>query len=222
MMLPSPDALADALAAHPLRDIPALPGRRNHRHAGILLPLRWAADTIHLIATRRTAHLRDHAGEVVFPGGKPEPSDIDLTATALREAHEELDIAHARVLGHLSAIPLFTSDFRLVPTVAAIGAHPLRPDPSEVAEVFEMDLRAVLYAEHTLAIAWPEDTGFPPSPVFEMGGACNPLMYGGTAICLFELLEVMARMMGHRLPPLNTSRWTWDMAGMGPVRLDAS
>ena len=219
MTLPDPDTLAEALAAHPLRDIPPLPGRRNHLRAGIMLPLRWHGDEAEIIATLRPGHLREHAGEVVFPGGKPEPTDTDLTATALREAREELGIQQARVLGSLSAIPLFTSDYRLVPTVAQIDHSPLVPEAGEVSRVFTLDLAELLFADRMLAIAWPDASGFPPSPVFEMGGDEDPLMYGGTAICLWELLEVLARVLDRPLPPLDTSRWTWDMAAMGPARL---
>ena len=222
MNLPGPTDLAEALARHPKRVVPALPGRRNHRPAGILLPLRWQQDTIMLVATRRTAFLRDHAGEVVFPGGKPDPSDTDLTATALREAREELGIEGADVLGSLSAIPLFTSDFRLFPTVARIGDAPLQPNAGEVSEIYEVDLGATLSAEHILAISWPDHTGLPPSAVFEMGGPQNPLMYGGTAICLFELLEVISSLTGRPLPPLDTRRWTWDMTAMRPSRIGAA
>ena len=57
MNLPGPDALAAALARYEKRQIPPLPGRTNHRHAGILLPLRWQGDTIQLVATRRTLSL---------------------------------------------------------------------------------------------------------------------------------------------------------------------
>lgn len=219
MSLPSPALLATALNRRDLMDIPALPGRRNHRKAGILLPLRWSDDTITCIATQRTAHLRDHAGEVVFPGGKPEPTDPDLTATALREAREELGIENAQVLGPLSAIPLFTSDFRLVPTVARIDHAPLVPDPGEVARVFPLDLDHILHGDRILAIAWPTSTGYPPSPVFEVDGPDGPLMYGGTAISFFELLQVLAQLLGHDLPPFDTTRWTWSMTAMAPARL---
>ncbi len=219
MRLPDPITLAQALSTHPLRSIGALPGRRNHLRAGILLPLQWHDDTIEVVATQRTSHLRDHAGEVVFPGGKPDPTDPDLTATALREAREELGIQGARVLGRLSAIPLFTSDFRLVPTVAQVTTDALVPNPDEVARVFRLDLRALLTADRLQAIAWPTETGFPPSPVFEMDGVDGPLMYGGTSICLYELLEVVARIVGRPLPPPDVSRWTWDMNAMGPARL---
>ena len=219
MTLPSPADLRAALAAHPLREIPALPGRTNDRPAGILLPIRWHPQTLSILATQRSSHLRDHAGEVVFPGGKPEPGDPDLTATALREAEEELGIEQVDVLGHLSAIPLFTSDFRLVPTVGRIDHSPIIPDPAEVACVFELDLLQILRSESILAIAWPEHTGFPPSPVFEMGGPHNPLMYGGTAICLYELLEVLAGLLGRPMPGWDVSRWTWSMEQMAPAHL---
>lgn len=217
--LPSADTLQAALEARTLRQIPALPGRRNHRRAGILLPLHWTPVSIDCYVTQRTAHLRDHAGEVVFPGGKPDPTDPDLTATALREAYEELGITEADVLGHLSPMPLFTSDFRLFPTVARIHTAELVPQPDEVAHVFSLDLGHLLRADRLLAIDWPGTSAYPPSPVFEVDGPEGPLMYGGTAYCLFELLEVVAELQGRPLPPWDVSRWTWDMDTMRPARL---
>ena len=122
MSLPDLPSLAALLAAHPRIDVPALPGRRNHLHAGVLVPLRFVDGDLEVVLTERVATLRHHGGEVSFPGGKPDPEDRDLEHTALREAEEEIGLRGARVLGRLSSIPLYTSDFRLEPFVALVPA----------------------------------------------------------------------------------------------------
>lgn len=212
----SPGALADALSRWTLTEIPALPGRTNHKRAGVLVPVTWDADGPTVIATVRASHLREHPGEVAFPGGKPEPADSDLTATALREAAEELglDPASARVLGVLSAMPLFTSDYRLVPTVAAVPDIPWTPDPTEVAAVLRIPLQPLLDAPVLDAVPWSWDDKEHHSPVFPLG---DVVMYGATAHTLHELLEVLARMLHRPLPPWRTGRFQWGGHGVVPV-----
>ena len=51
-----------------------------------------AAGDLHLVFTKRRDDLKRHAGEISFPGGRRDPEDADLTATALREAHEEIGL----------------------------------------------------------------------------------------------------------------------------------
>lgn len=213
MRPPKQRALAAALQSRSLLEIPALPGRTNHRHAGILVPLRWTTGGLHCIVTERAHHLRTHPGEVSFPGGRPEPEDADLTATALREAREELGIEHATPLGPLSAMPLFTSDYRLVPTVADVGLQALEADPGEVARVLEIDVMEIVLSESIPAMGWP---GWPPSPVFELDGV---LMFGGTAHTLHELLGVVADLLNRPLPPCDPSAYTWDFDLSRPRRL---
>jgi 8-oxo-dGTP pyrophosphatase MutT (NUDIX family) len=58
----------------------------------VLVPLRQAPEGLQVLLTRRTEHLRHHAGQISFPGGRSEPGDADAVATALREAQEEIGL----------------------------------------------------------------------------------------------------------------------------------
>ncbi|NUS39560.1 MAG: CoA pyrophosphatase, partial [Lysobacter sp.] len=99
-----------------------------------------------VLLTRRTEDLRHHAGQVSFPGGRIEPGDRDAIAAALRETEEEVGIAANQLspLGFLD--PLATvSGFRVLPVVALVDpAYEARPDPREVADVFEVPLATLL------------------------------------------------------------------------------
>ena len=209
-------ALAAALARWPLTEIPALPGRTNHKRAGVLVPVTWDSGEPVAITTVRAHHLREHPGEVAFPGGKPEPDDADLTATAVREAEEELGLAaeHIRVLGRLSAMPLYTSDYRLVPTVGAVPDGPWSPSEGEVASILRIPLSPLLHASTLDAVPWTHGGMTHHSPVFPVGDA---VMYGATAHTLHELLQVMAKILRRPMPTWRTGRFQW--GGSGVVRV---
>jgi len=205
MSHPSPAAFRTALAAHQCVDMPALPGRRNDRLTGVLLPLVWRPDPV-CIATVRARSLSQHAGEVCFPGGRPDAADVDLRATALREAHEELGIHAAEILGELSSIPLYTSEYRLKPFVARIDEQRLRPNPDEVAAVLHFTLAELLARPHVDAIGYQHEGVEGLSPVFASG---EHLMFGATAHCFYELLVVAAPLFGCEAPPLEKGRYSW-------------
>ncbi|RQR58636.1 CoA pyrophosphatase [Burkholderia sp. Bp9125] len=112
------------------------------RSAAVLVPL-VARDTgLTVLLTQRTDHLNDHAGQISFPGGRREPFDRDATATALREANEEIGLAGERV-EILGALPDFLTGtgFCVSPVVGLV--HPpftVQADTFEVAEIFEVPL----------------------------------------------------------------------------------
>lgn len=152
-------ALFDRLARslHPIDDAPGGPEWNLDEveglfdggdpiDAAVLVGLVERDEDVQVLLTRRTEALRQHAGQVSFPGGRIDPGDDGVLAAALREANEEIGLAAAEAapLGYLDPMRTVTG-YRVVPVIARIapGFVP-RPDPSEVAAVFEVPLRFLL------------------------------------------------------------------------------
>ena len=121
---------------------PALGGTR----AAVLIPVIAAGlkgeEGPVLLFTRRTDTLARHSGQVSFPGGRVEPADASPLATALRETTEETGIAsaHVHAVGYLSRYRTGTG-FDIQPVVGVLApGFVLKPDPAEVASVFEVPL----------------------------------------------------------------------------------
>ena len=132
---PHPDMAPDAVA--------------GSTEAAVLVPLIERPAGMTVLLTQRTDHLRDHAGQISFPGGRAEAHDSDSIDTALREAEEEIGLARDQVdvVGYLDTCMTGTG-FRVVPVVGLIGDElniaALELDAFEVAEAFEVPLSFVL------------------------------------------------------------------------------
>ncbi|MGH8231170.1 MAG: CoA pyrophosphatase [Steroidobacteraceae bacterium] len=117
--------------------------------AAVLLPIINRPHNPALLMTRRASHLRRHAGQICFPGGRMEGHDADLAAAAMRETGEEIGIAAADIepIGYLSDHVVLTG-YRITPVVGLLspGLIPV-PDGTEVAEVFELPLAVALTAD---------------------------------------------------------------------------
>lgn len=112
------------------------------RPASVLCPLVERPTGLAVVLTVRARHLRHHAGQISFPGGKVEPSDATPLDAALREADEEIALPPraVEVLGGLDPYRTSTG-FRVHPFVGVVApGWRATPDPSEVAEVFEAPL----------------------------------------------------------------------------------
>ena len=122
---------------------------REQTQAAVLVPLLPAASDVeppNVVLTRRRADLRRHAGEISFPGGRRDPGDADLSATALREAHEEIGLEPAGVelIGELPAISTFATNYLIHPFVGVIApGQQWQLSPREVDVVLELPLRAL-------------------------------------------------------------------------------
>jgi len=132
------------------RTWPDAPPGRTPRPAAVLVLLYpdTAGDT-RVVLIERTASGGVHGGQVSFPGGRAEPDDPDLVATALREATEEVgldpDAAGVRIVGQLERFWIPVSDFEVTPVVALAARPPvLVAQPTEVARILEPPLATFL------------------------------------------------------------------------------
>ncbi len=120
-----------------------------HRRAAVLVAVVFREDGPVLVLTQRAADLRDHSGQIALPGGKIDPADPGPAAAALREAHEEigLDPGAVRVLGYLDPY-LSGTGFLVTPVIGLTDpSAALRPDPAEVADIFEVPLPVLMDGE---------------------------------------------------------------------------
>ncbi|AKS47704.1 NUDIX domain-containing protein [Octadecabacter temperatus] len=120
-----------------------LPKGRVLKPAAVLIAITEAGE---MILTKRAAHLKHHAGQIAFAGGRMDETDRDLTHTALREAQEEigLDPSVVNVLGSLPTHETVTS-YSITPIVAMVPSGlKFTPEPGEVEEAFTVPLSHVL------------------------------------------------------------------------------
>ncbi|MFN3629998.1 MAG: NUDIX hydrolase [Casimicrobiaceae bacterium] len=124
-------------------------GRRLRPAAVIMLLNDHGDGAPRLVLTQRSAHLADHPGQISLPGGREEPEDSGPEAAALREAAEEIgaDCGRIEILGRLPRYVTITA-FDITPVVAATRGQRWRPDPHEVADVFELPLAYLLDDAH--------------------------------------------------------------------------
>jgi 8-oxo-dGTP pyrophosphatase MutT (NUDIX family) len=143
-----PQALRQHFAAPPPFELehPGDGGRfapeREPTAAAVLVPLVQRPGGLNVLLTRRTDHLRDHAGQISFPGGRSEPEDRDSAATALRETLEEVGLhdRHVEVIGQLPVYATVTS-YIVTPVIGLVQTpFQLTLDSFEVAEAFEVPM----------------------------------------------------------------------------------
>lgn len=151
--------------------------------AGVLVAITDEADP-HLVLTRRAQHLNSHSGEVAFAGGKQDATDPDIVFTALREAHEEINLfpQQVKVIGQLDQV-VSRFGYVVTPIVGLIPADvEFIANPDELDAIFKVPLRFFLESE--------------PHDYFERGNISIPSfhyegfrIWGLTAMMITEMVN---------------------------------
>jgi len=169
--------------------------------AAVLVPLVQRPDGLHVLLTRRTDHLRDHAGQISFPGGRAEAEDLDAEATARREAEEEVGLK-PDVIEAIGRLPVYTTvtHFVVTPVVALVQpSFELALDSFEVAEAFEVPLAFLMNPANHRRHVFPYEGGqrqFLSMPWQGRGSDGVPREYfiwGATAAMLRNLYGFLSR-----------------------------
>jgi 8-oxo-dGTP pyrophosphatase MutT (NUDIX family) len=134
----APDVVARVRASLTTRRTPA----------AVLVPLVEREAGLTVLLTQRATTLKDHAGQISFPGGRIEPGDADAWHAALRETQEEIGLSPELVeFGGYLPDHVVISGFRVTPVIGFVQAdYQLRIAPAEVHDVFEVPLDFILDA----------------------------------------------------------------------------
>lgn len=162
----------------------------NYHDSAVLILLFPFQQQIQICLIRRPATMKNHAGQIAFPGGKREEEDADLVQTALREAYEEIGLTReaVEILGKLSTVYVQVSDFLITPVLGWVKEKPhIKIDASEVDEVFFISLEDIVNPENRCDRELETRTGPIYAPGYEINGC---FVWGATAMMLAELTDV--------------------------------
>jgi 8-oxo-dGTP pyrophosphatase MutT (NUDIX family) len=162
--------------------------------AAVLVPIHLKQGVLHAVFTERRHDLPRHAGEISFPGGRRDPEDADLIATALRESYEEVGLPaeSVEVIGALEPTPTVVTGYAIYPFVGIVpSGFKWIASPTEVAAVIDLPLPAVAagYGRRRLnrrGLALHTDT-------YVVDGH---MIWGATARIVSDLLDRIGGMLG--------------------------
>ncbi len=161
--------------------------------SAVLVPLLERDGEARLVLTKRPETMRWHRGEIVFPGGKFDPStDHDLRDTALREAREEIGLRpeDVEIVSRLDGVATVASRFTIAPYVGFLRGEPvLTPNPVEVDRVFDVPLSELMDHEVYREERWDMFEADHPMPFYELA---DETVWGATARILTDFLAHLA------------------------------
>ncbi len=161
------------------------------RQSAVLILLFPDAGKVHTVFIRRNLYDGVHSGQIAFPGGRAEPEDADLVATALREAEEEIGIDRnqVEVLGCLTKLYIPPSNFDVQPVVGYSLSKPdFIPQLSEVSGFFTVEIDHLMKSEtcQTRKVVYANGREYL-VPCFAVD---DYVIWGATSMVLNEFLEL--------------------------------
>lgn len=166
----------------------------DSKQAGVVALLYPAADDMmHLVYIKRTSNHPDdkHGGQISFPGGQYESGDKDIRATALRELQEELglDPSQIEILGALTSLYIYVSDFQVYPFLAYIDHTPdFDIEIAEVAYPIAIPLKTLLEQSSLTKDIHIREMTIKNAPYYDLNGE---VLWGATAMMTSEILELV-------------------------------
>ena len=167
--------------------------------SAVLLPIYYKQGQYYILFTKRTGKVKDHKGQISFPGGAYEAKDRTLVNTAIRECAEEIGLAADRVelLGELDDTISIGSGYIISPFVAIIPwPYPLKVDQWETEEIIEVPISALLDKNNLRQETEIIDGETVTSYSYHYQGR---VIWGATARILNQFLDIFARVMGDKV-----------------------
>lgn len=162
------------------------------RPGGVLLLLYPHEQKIFFVLMKRPDYSGVHSGQISLPGGKSEPGDADICATALREAHEEVGIepSAVKLIGTLTPLYIPPSNFIVTPVLGwAVSRPDFVKDPREVEEIIEVSLGEFLDDRHVQRKRIRLFIGI--SATFPCFYIRKNIIWGATAMMLSEFRQIL-------------------------------
>lgn len=175
-----------------LRD-PYFPIPEDYRESAVLALLYpHLENKLHIVFMKRTQDGRPHGGQISFPGGRIEESDLDNVYAALREAEEELSVPSnkVKVLGTMTEMYIPVSNFMVYPVVGFLSERPdFVPEPNEVDEIIEIQVDT--FFDDSIRQMYNVQVRpqlYLNAPSFKINGN---VIWGATAMMMNELIHVL-------------------------------
>lgn len=159
------------------------------RRSAVLVPIVHDGSTTSLILTKRSSHLRNHRGEISFPGGRVEEAE-SVRDAALRETEEEIGLPREQVMvvGELDPLTTFVSNSVIVPVVGVVtGALDLRANQDEVESILVVPIAELLRTDTYHNEWWPTPRGDLNIHFFTLD---TETIWGATARMLHQFIDL--------------------------------
>ncbi len=163
------------------------------KKSAVLLMLYEKNNSTHIVLIVRATGNNVHSGQISFPGGKFEQFDENITATALREANEEIgvNVENINVIGRLSSLFIPVSNFIVYPVVAYhTGSLELNPNRAEVSELLEIPIDSLLNSKNKITSKVNSRGKIVKVPSFVIQ---DKIIWGATAMMINEFISVLKK-----------------------------